>query len=235
MAVAMRTLDFAGSSVGKKVLMAVTGLVLFGFVVGHLAGNLLIFAGPGALNAYGKKLLDLGPLLWAARLFLLANLVAHVGLAVALVRENRRARPVAYKSRSWRESSYAARTMMLSGVIVFAFIVYHLLHFTFRVTHPELAHLTDAAGRHDIYSMVVLSFRRPLLAGAYIAAMFLLALHLSHGLASLMQSLGLNRDGTKDCFKKAGALAAALVFLGYSAIPAAVLAGVVKLPAGVLP
>jgi len=212
--------------------MAVTGIFLLGFVIAHLMGNLLIFGGPDALNTYAKKLRDLGPLLWVARLFLLAMVGIHIGTAIILAKENRAARPHRYACRKSIQTTYAARTMVLSGYIVLAFIIYHLLHFTFHVTHPAISHLQDSLGRHDIYSMVILSFQDPLISGAYIFALALLALHLSHGFASLFQSLGLNDDRFEPVLSAVSKIIALLIFASYASIPVAALLGVVKTTGG---
>jgi len=221
------------SSIGKKAVMAVTGLILFGFVLAHLAGNLLVYLGPDALNAYADKLRHMGPLLWALRAGLLATVTAHLWLAIVLTKENRSARPIPYAVLRSAQTTASARTMMVSGLLVTAFLIYHLLHFTFRVTHPDLSHRVDALGRHDVFAMVVLSFHDPRLALSYVAAMGLLCAHLHHGVASWLQSLGLNNERLLPAIERAGRLTAWLIFLGYVSIPIAVLAGVIAPPAGV--
>lgn len=206
--------------------MAASGAVLLLFVLGHLAGNLLIFAGPDALNAYAKKLLQLGPGLWAARLFLLTALILHIVTSIKLSLENKKARPVAYKHKpGHEESSTASRTMMISGLLTLSFIIYHLLHFTFRVTHPEISHMKDALGRHNVYAMVVLSFKSRPVALAYIAAMIFLAAHLSHGISSMTQTLGLTCEKTIPLFKRTAKIITVLIFIGYISIPVAILTG----------
>lgn len=215
----------ARSSIGKKAVMAVTGLALTGFVIGHLFGNLLVFLGPDALNAYAKKLKDAGLLLWSARAVLLGCLIAHSVTSIAVRRENRAARPIGYAAKQHAEATWAGRTMMLSGVALAAFILFHLLHFTFRVTHPSISHLTDAAGRHDVYAMVVLSFQQPALCVAYILAMALICLHLSHGMASWLQSLGIGTERTIPVAARASRLLALAIFLGYISIPVTILLG----------
>ena len=208
--------------------MALTGLLLLGFVIGHLGGNLLIFLGPDALNDYAKHLRDLGPGLWAARTVLSAALIAHILTAICLTLENRKARPVGYVHRPDMETTYAARTMMASGFLVLAYIVYHLLHFTFRTTNPAISHLTDKMGRHDVYSMVVLSFQNAPISIVYVLAMFLLCLHLKHGIASIFQTLGLNNEHCIPVAKRIGFILATLIFLGYIVIPLAVLFGGIR-------
>jgi succinate dehydrogenase / fumarate reductase cytochrome b subunit len=227
-------MPFLRSSVAKKAAMAVTGFILFGFVVVHMLGNLQVFLGQDTLNAYAKKLQDLTHLLWLARGFLLASLVVHVAVAARLTWENRRARPQAYAAKKFVQASYASRTMWMTGVITFLFTVYHLLHFTFGVTNPEYYHLTDARGRHDVYSMVILSFRDPWISGAYVLAMAALCLHLSHGVSSAFQSLGLNRTRYNWFTGRVGNVAAMLIFAGNVSIPAAAFFGWLTLPPGVV-
>lgn len=217
------------SSIGKKVLMAASGFVLLGFVVMHLLGNLLIYQGPEALNAYAHKLRELGPVLWAARAFLLAVLVVHVWTSIALTRENWKARPQRYAVQRTRETTLAARSMLISGVMVTAYLVYHLLHFTFRVTNPDISHAMDRFGHTDVYAMAVLSFQQPAITLAYIVGMAAVCLHLSHGIGSACQSLGLNDERTIPAVAFIGRLIAVVLFIGYTAIPLSVLAGLVTI------
>ena len=211
-------------------LMAATGLVLFGFVVAHMLGNLQIYLGQDALNNYSAMLKSLPELLWTARAVLLASLVAHVTTAVILTIENKKARGTPYVFQDTVQASYASRTMMMSGVIVLCFVVYHLLHFTFDVTNPEVCDLLDPKGRDDVYSMVVLSFRNVYISAVYILAMIPLALHISHGVSSLFQSLGLSNSRTRPIFTRLARGFALLIFLGNSSIPVSVLLNVIKLP-----
>lgn len=219
-----------GTSIGRKAVMALTGLVLFGFVVAHMLGNLQIFLGQDALNEYAHFLQGATELLWVARAVLIASLVAHVAAAVSLSRQNAAARPVAYGVQSTVQASYASRTMMMSGVIVSAFIVYHLMHFTFKTAHPEYSHLLDPDGRHDVYSMVVLSYQNFYITAAYVLAMVPLTFHMSHGFQSLFQSLGFNHPQYTPFLKKASIAIALVVLVGNTAIPVACFTGVVKAP-----
>lgn len=205
--------------------MAVTGIILFGFVVVHMLGNLQIFLGPEALNGYAEHLESLPILLWPARFILLVSLILHVTCAISLTRANHAARPIGYEVNSTVRASYASRTMMMSGLIVFAFIVYHLMHFTFKVAHPEISR---AAGSENVYGMVVGSFRVPGIAASYIFAMFVLCAHLSHGVSSLFQSLGLNNRKWDRRFKFFARLVAFVIFAGNTSIPLAALLGVLK-------
>ncbi len=146
-------------SLALKILMAGSGVLMLLFLLAHMLGNTTILGGPGSLNAYAKHIQGLGPLLWVERIFMLAVLVLHIFLGVMLTLENWQARPEGYAVRKYRRSTFSSRTMIFSGLVILAFIIYHLLHFTFLVTNPGVSHLVDEAGRHDVYSMVVLSFR----------------------------------------------------------------------------
>src|SRR5258705_10122595 len=187
------------SSLGKKYVMAISGLVMLLFVIGHLAGNLQIFLGPDAINRYGHFLQSNPELIWPARLFLLLMIGLHIWSAIKLSIENKAARPVGYGEHHPIGSSYASRTMLMSGLIIFAFIIYHLLHFTVQAqyinfTGQNFVAFVDAADpahpRHDIFKMMVVGFRNPLVSGFYLVAMALLCLHLSHGVSAMFQSLG---------------------------------------------
>ena len=216
------------STLGKKFLMAVTGAALFLFAVGHMAGNLQVFLGPEALNRYGHFLQTTPEILWPSRIGLLVCVIVHIGAAAVLTMENRRARETQYERKELVAVTYAARTMMLSGVIVFAFVVFHLLHFTVQTVDPSYRELHDAAGRHDVYRMVVTGFSNVWVAGFYVVAVGLLCLHLSHGISAMLQSLGIKNEVnacTIDCGAKIVAVA---LFLGYAAVPVGVLTGVVK-------
>ncbi len=211
--------------------MAISGLALFGFVIGHLVGNLQIFQGQDKLNHYGVFLRSIPGPLWAARIGLLVMLVIHIRTSAQLAVENRRARPEQYVKKNSVRATLASRTMLLSGLMVFAYVVYHLLHFTFVKVHPQYAHFIDPLGRHDIYSMVVLSFQDVTISAVYIVANFLLAFHLSHGLSSAFQSLGLNNENILKKLKLAGVFIAWAVFIGYASIPLGVLLNIIRLPA----
>ncbi len=214
-------------------IVAATGVVLILFVIGHLLGNLQIFLGPDWINGYSVHLHDLGPLLWLIRAFLLVVVLAHIYYTIRLAIENRRARPEPYRRRDFVKATFASRTMVMSGLILLVFIIYHLLHFTFRTTDPRFLNMPkDPLGHYDVYSMMVLGFQRPLVSGFYILGMFLLALHLSHGSSSFFQSLGLNNQKLTPRLALGGRIFAWLLFFGYSSIPVAVLLGWVKLHPG---
>ncbi len=224
------------SSVGKKYVMAVTGFLLFLFVVGHLAGNLQIFLGREAINRYGNFLQSNPELIWPARLVLLVMVGLHIWSAARVSLENKAARPVGYAVYQPLGSSYASRTMLVGGSVVFVFIIYHLLHYTAEVQFLNLTGQNFAAfmeplpgqmppERHDIFKMMVVGFSQPLVAGFYVLGLALLCLHLSHGVSSMFQSLGWKNDAYRPCLDKAARVVAVLIFLGYSSIPVAILCG----------
>ena len=224
------------SSVGKKYVMGVTGCTLFLFVIGHLAGNLQFFLGREAINRYGSFLQSNPELIWPARLTLLLMVGLHLWSAVKLALENAAARPVGYAVYQPVGSSYASRTMLVGGLIVFVFIVYHLLHYTAQVQYLNLTGRSFIAlmeplpgqvpaERHDIYAMMVIGFRNPLVSGFYVLGLALLCLHLSHGASSMFQSLGWKSEAYRPWLDKAACGVATLIFLGYSSIPLAVLCG----------
>jgi succinate dehydrogenase / fumarate reductase cytochrome b subunit len=218
------------SSLGRKYLLAVTGLLLFLFVLAHLAGNLQIFLGPEAINRYGHFLQSNPELIWPARLVLLLTLVVHVWAAIQLSIENKAARPIAYAQWKPVGSTYASRTMLMSGLIIFAFVIYHLLHFTVQakyvnLTGEDFGKFTDNLQRHDIYTMMVIGFRSIWVSGFYILGMALLCLHLSHGVSSMFQSLGWKNQTYGPALDKLARGAALAIFFGYISIPVAILLG----------
>jgi succinate dehydrogenase cytochrome b subunit len=220
---------FYRSSVGKKMIVAVTGIILILFVIGHLLGNLQIFIGPDWINDYSQHLHDLGPLLWLIRIFLLTTVIIHIYVTIQLAIENRRARPEPYKDKRYIKATFASRHMVMSGLIVLAFIGYHLAHFTFRKTDPRFALLKpDSSGHYDVYSMMVYGFQNYLVSGFYVLGLFLLALHLSHGSSSFFQSLGFNDKKLTPRLALGARIFAWLMFIGYTSIPVAVLLGFVK-------
>ncbi len=222
-------LRFCSSSIGRKWIVALTGLGLFGFVIGHLVGNLQVFLGsPEPINRYGAFLQGLGELLWAIRFGLLAMVVLHIIFTIKLRLESRAARPEKYAVTQYRAASKPARWMALSGLMVLSFIIFHLLHFTAQTVDPSFRELHDAQGRHDIYRMIILGFSNLYASGFYILAVGLLALHLNHGIASMFQTLGLNSAKVRPLWEKGGPALSWLIFLGYASIPVAVMTGILK-------
>ena len=213
---------FWNSTNGKKAVMAVTGVILFGFVIGHLAGNLQIFEGREKINAYGHFLHSIGELLWPVRILLLASVALHITATVQLALLKKRARPVGYSRKQAIASSYASRTMYWSGPIVLAFIVFHLMQFTLGYIHPEAVYIQD-----DVFHNVVSGFRVWWVSLWYIFAICLLGLHLRHGFWSMFQSLGLNHPRHTPILKSAALFIALAIVLGYISIPISILMGVV--------
>jgi len=216
------------SSLGKKYLMAITGIGLFIFVIGHLLGNLQIFLGPEAINKYGHFLQSTPEILWPSRIGLLALVTVHIVAGLALAIENRQARGQSYDVKRVVDASMASRTMVLSGCVIFSFVAFHLAHYTLMTIHPEYRNLQDAQGRHDIYRMMVFGFRNPAVSVFYILSIGLLCWHLSHGVGAMFQSLGLKDEEYAACIDRFAQVAAVFIFLGYTSIPVSVLAGMIK-------
>jgi succinate dehydrogenase / fumarate reductase cytochrome b subunit len=219
---------FYQSSIGKKYVVAVTALLLVLYVLGHLVGNLQIYLGPDRINAYAKFLHDLGPILWVVRVILLAAFVIHIAATIQLAQENRLAKPQKYAVAGYQRSTMASRTMIVSGLIVLCFVIYHLLQFTLQVTDPEFREVHDSIGRHDVYRMLILGFRHPLVSLFYVIALFLLTTHLSHGFASVVQTLGINNRKIANFVSTGGQTLAWVVFAGYISIPVTILVGIIK-------
>ena len=210
-------------------IIAVTGVILILFVIGHLLGNLQIFLGPEWINAYSQHLRDLGPLLWLIRVFLLTTVILHIYFTILLAIENRRARPERYIDRQYVKASWASRHMVVSGLVVLAFIIFHLLHFTGRKFNPQFPLLKlDPLNRYDVYSMMVYGFQNVYVSTFYIVGLLLLTLHLTHGSSSFFQSLGLNNQRVTPRLAIGGRILAWLLFIGYTSIPIAVLLGFIK-------
>lgn len=220
------------TSIGRKILTAVTGFIAFGYVVGHMLGNLQIFISQNQINTYAEALHSMGPLLWVVRAFLLASFVIHIWLGIQLKLENWSARPVSYQNETTQQASLASRTMIWTGLIIASFVVYHILQFTVRSTDPRFAHLTDSLGRADVYSMVVLGFSNVWISIFYLIAVGLLCYHLSHGVASMFQSLGLNTEVWERRLNALAWVAASVLFTGFASIPVSVLLKWVTLPGG---
>lgn len=220
--------NFFKSSVGMKVMMAVTGVCLLLFVVFHLLGNLQIFMGPAKFNDYAEFLEELGPLLWVARGGLLVVFLVHIATAITLKRRNSSARPVEYVAQSTVTASSPSLWMVETGIVILCFVIIHLLHFTFGVLHPELAELKTASGEEDVYRMVVSGFQDPVFSIGYIVAMLVLGFHLSHGIRSVFQTLGFYHGSYTASIKRVGLVIAWLLAGGYISIPASVLLGLVR-------
>jgi succinate dehydrogenase / fumarate reductase cytochrome b subunit len=222
---------FFQSSIGRKILMAITGFVLVGFVTGHLIGNLQVFLEPVKINTYAHFLESLGELLWLVRAFLLICLVVHIWVALRLTLENRAARPVPYAVDHVNRATLASRVMGRTGIVVLAFIIYHLVDFSFRLQHPEWSdrtfRLPDGTMVRDVHAMIIHGFSRMGVSVFYIIAIGLLSYHLSHGLVSMFQSIGWKNERWTRGLGRFAVIYCWLYFLLNAAIPLSVLAGVI--------
>ena len=211
---------FFSSTLGKKWLMAVTGIILFGFVVGHMLGNLQIYLGQEQLDHYAELLQANKPFLWAFRSVLLFCVSVHIWAAVVIWLRNRSARPVKYKMFQPPGLDYAARTMVWSGPIIALFIVYHILDFTVGTANPDFI-------KGEVYHNVIASFSNPVIALVYVAANLLLAFHLYHGLWSLFQTFGWDHPRFGWIRRAVAIFFSVLIGAGNISIPLAVLTGIV--------
>jgi succinate dehydrogenase / fumarate reductase cytochrome b subunit len=222
---------FFSSSLGKKFVMAVSGCVPFLFVVGHMIGNLQIFLPPEAINRYARFLQSNLELLWPVRIVMLTLVVLHVWSAVQLSLENKAARPVGYADATPYAASYSSRTMLVTGSVVAAFIIYHLMHYTLRIDTVNGASVAFSAlkdpqtGHNDVYAMIITGFSVKWVALFYLIGVGLLCFHLSHGIAAMFQSLGLKNHVYGPCIDKLAKVIALILFLGYASIPTAVMLG----------
>jgi succinate dehydrogenase / fumarate reductase cytochrome b subunit len=219
-----RVLTLTNTTIGKKMVMAASGAILFGFVIVHMLGNLQVFIGPEALNEYSKKLHDMPALLYGARAVLLLAVAAHIVTSLQLTMANKAARPIGYQVRKDVATSYAARTMVWSGPILLLYIVYHIAHLTVGYTkgigyqHDRL----DAQGMVNVYQNVVDSFRVPWVTAIYVVAQLALSLHLYHGAWSLFQSLGLNHKRYNETLRSSAVAIAVATCVGFVAVPIAI-------------
>ena len=214
--------NFWNSTIGKKIVMAVTGLIGVGFVIGHMLGNLQMFQSAEAMNSYAHFLKSLGGLLWLARGILLLAVILHVVAAYQLTRLREQARPVAYKGGPQKEvSTLASRTIRWGGVLLLVFIVFHILHFTTRDIFPEYT-------VEDVYGNVAHGFSIWWVTLFYVVAMLALGLHLYHGAWSSLRTLGVAKQSPNPLRRKLPLLLAVIVWLGFTAVPVAVFAGLIK-------
>ncbi len=211
------------SSVGSKYVMALTGLGLMMFVIVHMSGNLLIYFGKDALNAYAHNFTEHPVLLWSARGGLLAIFLIHLLFALRTERDNESARPIRYVYEDTIQASWASRHMMLTGVVILLFVIYHLLHFTFGIVDPDDFKYAIEPKEGDVAGMVIAGFQQPLIAASYILAQVFLGLHLWHGGSSWLQHLGLNGRGYDTVVNYVGPVVAAVVVAGNCSIPLVIL------------
>ncbi|MCL4524395.1 MAG: succinate dehydrogenase cytochrome b subunit [Acidobacteria bacterium] len=213
-----------GSSIGQKLVMAVTGVILSGFIVGHMVGNLTVFKGAEAINAYGVALRKFPALLWAVRFGLLLSVGLHIWAYLALSFKSWGARPQGYKVAAYKEASFASRTMRWTGPILGAFVIFHILHFTTGTITPGFAFKEG-----DVFHNLVAGLSYAPVAAFYIVAMACLALHVFHGVWSLFQSLGISQPRYESTARRVATLFTIAVVGGFVIIPIAVLAGILKL------
>jgi succinate dehydrogenase / fumarate reductase cytochrome b subunit len=216
------------STVGRKIVMAITGQVLVLFIVFHIAGNSTIFF--HKLNAYVAGLYELPVFVWGGRIVLLLAFIFHSYYGIVLKLENHEAKPQSYAVTSYRKATFAGRNQIWTGVLVLVFLVYHLLQFTFQVTNPGIGANThsDMLGRPDVLGMVVLSFQQVGIVTLYVISLVALGLHLLHGMQSSIQTWGLNNDRTLPIFEKTGLAISIVLFVWYAAIPISILMRIVK-------
>lgn len=215
--------NFWKSQVGKKVVMAVTGLIGVGFVIGHMIGNLQMFEPPEKINGYAHFLHHVvGGALWGARLVLIGAVILHTVAAYQLSRQRLAARPVAYRKGSqWEVSTLASRTIRWGGALLLVFLVFHILHFTTRSIFPGYSEV-------DVYGNVVKGFRNPFVTLFYVVAMISLALHVYHGAWSSLRTLGARPAAPNPLQRPIAALIALVVFVGFTAVPIGVFTGVIQ-------
>ncbi|MDQ3365772.1 MAG: succinate dehydrogenase cytochrome b subunit [Myxococcota bacterium] len=216
------------SSIGAKHVVAVSGLFLVLFAIVHMIGHLQMFGGQDMYNTYANFLQSLWEVKWPIRVGLLALLIIHMVLAIGLAAKNRAARPTSYAVFKPVKTNAATRAMALTGLAVFAFLAFHILHFTIGMVQPEHFHTLDPKGRADAYSMFVYGFQNIGVFVIYLVGMVLLSIHLGHGASSWLQSLGWRHP--KYPVDKLGPALSVFLFVGYMLPPTAVLVGIIKLP-----
>jgi len=227
----MWALTLYRSTIGKKIIMAITGLVLVGFVIAHMLGNLQIFLGPAKLNAYGAFLKGTPELLWLERIVVFFAIVFHALMAWQLTQIKRAARPVGYERRDPQVSTLASRTMRWGGVLLLVFIVFHILHFTTGTVFP-IASRPDAQypgfSETDVYGNVVSAFRNPWVVVFYVVSMLFLLLHIFHGAWSSVRTLGVSKPSRDPLHRRISTLIAVVVWLGFVSLPLGVFFGVIR-------
>lgn len=216
-------LSFLSSSVLNKIVVAVTGLVLVGFVTGHMLGHTLMFVGQDAYNTYAQNLQNLGPLLWGIRIFLLVCAVLHIIGTINLANKNKNAKAIGYSVTKYQNSTFSSRFMVYAGLAILFFVIYHLLHFTFGVVNAYGHNTFDSMQRHDVYSMMILSFKKPIITIVYLLAVGFLGLHLNHGIKSMFQTLGLSNETRRAKFEQASIAVSIIITVGYMVVPLAIL------------
>ncbi len=223
----MSIYNFFMSSIGAKIVMAISGAFLILFIIIHLLGNLGIFAGQEIVNGYALFLHSMPAILWVFRILLILAALGHIISAIRLNSKNRTASGNKYKKNNVLKASIQSRTMMLGGITLLCFIVYHLAHFTFHLIDPGYENLIDIKGRHDAYNMIVAGFQNIYIALFYIIAQLFLGLHLSHGFFSITQTLGIARERIAICIKFGGTIISIIIIILYISIPLSVMLGII--------
>jgi succinate dehydrogenase / fumarate reductase cytochrome b subunit len=229
----MALFDFLKSSILSKIAMAVTGLLLVLFIVGHMVGNLQVFLGRDVFNTYAHFLQSLGELLWVIRFALFATLVVHIISSIRVKLLNAGAKPVKYSIKKYVKATWFGRSMLLTGITVFIFLAYHLAHFTIGAVDPSNFHFDEVYGpngmfvRHDAWLMVVMGFKQPIVALLYIAGVILLGFHLNHAIQSMFQTLGWNHPKYFPTIEKSSVVFSVIIVLLYMTIPVSILLGLV--------
>ncbi len=213
-------------SVGRKAVMAITGLLMVLFVIGHLLGNLTIFAGQNGINAYAAKLHELVPVVWGTRIVMGIAVILHVYLAILITLENLEAKPIKYAVAKSLKATFSSKNMIWTGAVIGVFVAYHLLQFTFRI-FSDLVLEQDALNRFDVFTMVANAFGTTWIAAVYVVAMIALFLHLIHGIQSSFQTLGLNNAKLMPRWGRLGNLASAVFLVGFGAIPVVIFFGII--------
>jgi succinate dehydrogenase / fumarate reductase cytochrome b subunit len=227
----MWALTLYRSTIGKKAIMAVTGLILVAFVIAHMLGNLQVFIGARKMNAYAAFLQSTGELLWIARFGLLIAVLLHILMAWQLTQVKRKARPIDYERRDPQVSTIASRTMRWGGVLLLVFIVFHILHFTTGTVFPVASRpdpMYPAFSHADVYGNVIAAFRTPWVVAFYVVSMLFLMLHLFHGAWSSVRTLGLSKPSRFPLQRRVTTVIALVVWLGFTAVPVAVFLGVIR-------
>ena len=216
------------SSVGRKIIMAVTGTMLIAFICVHLLGNLSVFAGSAAINAYAQKLHSLGPVVWIFRLVMLGVFALHIIFGIQLTIENRAATPEQNVQVKRLKTGFAAQTMVISGVVMLVFVIYHLLHFTVRVTNPDIyVPIEGGHGMVDVFVMLTMGFSKLFPVILYVVGMIFLFLHVSHGFQSMFQTFGLSNDRSLPVMGTLSKFVGTVLLVGYASIPLLIILGVV--------
>jgi succinate dehydrogenase / fumarate reductase cytochrome b subunit len=217
------------TTIAQKILVALTGIFMIFFLIAHLLGNLEIFSGAEALNQYGVLLRTFPKVLWAFRVALLISLGLHVFLTIKLQKQNKDAKKITYEAVHFRKTTKASRIMLLSGLTILCFVIFHLAHFTLGVVDSNFENLVDEQGRHHVYNMVILGFSNPIVSGFYILAQVLLAFHISHGFASCFRTLGFSNPAIFNKIKTFSNMFALIIAALYISIPVCVLLKILPL------